>query len=127
MQQMSLAFEPGLAQRYDTLRECLATQVYQRGHGRIAGQLDLAPSKLTEKLAGIRSDGKASGITVDELEAYINRTGDHTPIFYLVDKFLRDPQLQQAEALAKLAQFAEQLPALLSVAGIAQGKVRARR
>lgn len=124
MQQMSLAFEPGLAQRHDSLRECLATQVYQRGHGRIAGQLDLAPSKLTEKLAGLRSDGKASGITIDELERYIERTSDHTPIYYLIDKYLRDPQVQQAEALAKLAQLAEVLPGLMKAAGLAPGQQR---
>lgn len=125
MQQMSLSFEPGLAQRYPTLRECIATQVYTRGHGRIAGQLDLSPSKLTEKLAGLRSDGKSSGVTVDELERYIERTGDLTPIFYLADKFLRDPKVRQQEALERIAAIADQLPHLMSLAGLQpQGKKR---
>lgn len=127
MQQLSLTFEQGLAQRYETLRECLATQVYQRGPGRVAGKLDLAPSKLTEKLAGIRSDGKQSGITLDQLEKYIETTGDHTPIFYLVDKYLRDPQMQQQEAMARIAAIAEQLPALLAKAGLQATQTAGRR
>lgn len=122
MRQMSLAIEPGLGQQYESLRECVAARVYQRGHGRVAGQLDLAPSKLTEKLAGLRSDGKSTGITLDELERYFERTGDHTPILYLVDKFLRDPKAQQAEALAKLALLAESLPGLMRAAGLTKGK-----
>ena len=126
MQQLSLTFETGLSQRYQSLRECMASQVYARGHGRVAGKLDLAPSKLTEKLAGLRSDGKRSGITLDELEQYL-ADGDHTPIFYLVDKYLRDPQVQQAEALARLALLADQLPALLAKAGLQAGKPAGRR
>lgn len=125
MQQMSLSFEAGLAQRYDSLRECLTTQVYQKGHGRIAGQLDLSPSKLTEKLAGLRSDGKASGVTLDELERYLDRTGDLVPLFYLVDKYLRDQKVQQAEALAKATMMLQELAPLLRAAGLIAGKARA--
>lgn len=116
MQQMQLSFEPGIAQRYESLRECVATQVYQRGHGRIAGQLDLAPSRLTEKLAGMRSDGKASGLTLDEFERYLAVTGDATPIFWLVDRFCRDPAAQQAEAIARLPALVQQIEAVLRAA-----------
>lgn len=125
-QQLTLSLEDGLSSRWESLRECMATQVYQRGHGRVAGKLDLSPSRLTEKLAGLRSDGKASGITLDELERYVDVTGDHTPILYLVDKHLRDPQAQQAEALARLAALAESLPALLAAAGVSSPRRKVR-
>lgn len=113
MQQMSLSFEPGLSARSRSLREHLATQVYQRGLTAVAGKIDLSPSKLTEKLAGADSGGKPRGLTVDELEAYIAATGDTSPVLYLIDKFLRDPTVQQQEALAR---FATALPALVALA-----------
>lgn len=119
--QMTLSFEPGLSERHLTLRDCMVTQVYHRGHGRIANQLDIAPSKLTEKLAGVDSAGKARGMTLDEFERYIERTGDMTPIYYLLDKFARDPRAAQAEALAHLAELAQHLPALLAAAGLNKG------
>lgn len=118
MNQLTLSLQQGLSQRWTSLRECVLTQVYQNGHGKVCGLLDLAPSKLTEKLAGLRSDGKKSGITLDELERYIDATGDTLPVLYLVDKFLRDPQASQAEALARLAQLADELPGMLAAAGI---------
>lgn len=118
MNQLSLMFEPGLGERYASLRECLAKEIYSKGHGRIAGRLDLAPSKLTEKLAGMDSAGNVRGMTLDELENYIQVEGDVTPILYLAAKYCRDPKVVQAEAMAKLASVAEYLPALMQAAGI---------
>lgn len=118
MQQLSITFEPGLAQRSRSLREHLATRVYQRGLVDTAGKMDLSPSKLTEKLAGADSGGKPRGLTVDELESYIQRTGDMSPVQYLADKYLRDPAVAQQEALAKLASLVEVLPGLMVAAGL---------
>lgn len=118
MQQMTLHLEPGLAQRSRSLREHMATRVYARGLVEVAGKMDLSPSKLTEKLAGSDSGGKPRGMTVDELESYIQRTGDISPVHYLADKYLRDPAVAQQEALAKLASLAEVLPALMAAAGL---------
>lgn len=118
MQQMTLHLEPGLAQRSRSLREHMATRVYARGLVDVAGKMDLSPSKLTEKLAGSDSGGKPRGMTVDELESYIQRTGDISPVHYLADKYLRDPAVAQQEALAKLASLAEVLPALMAAAGL---------
>lgn len=118
MQQLTLHLEPGLAQRSRSLREHMATRVYARGLVEVAGKMDLSPSKLTEKLAGSDSGGKPRGMTVDELETYIQRTGDVSPVHYLADKYLRDPAVTQQEALAKLASLAEVLPALMVAAGL---------
>jgi len=117
VQQMSLAFEPGLSACHRSLREFLATRIYQRGLVAVAGKLDVSPSHLTEKLAGASSDGKARCVTVDELEAYVEKYQDLSPIYYLLDKFARDPKVSQAEALAKVAKALDELPALLSAAG----------
>lgn len=117
MQQLTLSLEPGLSSRWMSLRECLATQVYNKGHGRVAMELDLSPSRLSEKLAGLRSDGKASGITLDEFERYLDK-GDKTPLLYLVDKYLSDPAAQQVVAMAKLQELLTSMPALLAQAGL---------
>lgn len=120
MDQLNISFEPGLPERHGSLRECMAVQVYQKGLTSVAGKLDLSPSKLTEKLAGTDSSGRNRGMTIDELEEYIDRYNDPTPIHYLVAKYLRDPVVQQQQALASLAKLAEQLPALMAAAGLAQ-------
>lgn len=120
MQQLSLTFEPGLAQRNRCLRDHLTTRIYGPTYGglvAVAGKLDMAPSKLSEKLTGCDSGGKVRGLTVDEFEAYIETTGDLTPVHYLVDKFLRDPEAQRAEAAAALASIAQQLPGLMAIVG----------
>lgn len=130
MRQMSLSLEAGIGQRNRSLRDHLTTQVYARGLVQTAGKIDMSPSKLTEKLAGASSDGKVRGLTIDELERYIEKTGDISPIHYLVDKYLHDPLVAQQEALAKLAAIGDMLPGLLAAAGVhsAQGKPqRARR
>ncbi|GAC1664448.1 MAG: hypothetical protein PVS3B2_00090 [Candidatus Dormibacteraceae bacterium] len=113
--QLTLSFEPGLAEIYPTLRECVATGVYQRGLGRIAIDLDCAPSNLSVQLSaeGTRKFG------VDDLERYIEKTGDHTPIYYLAAKFLHEPAAEHDAALAQLAPILAQLAPLLKKAGIA--------
>lgn len=126
MQQMSLTFEPGLAQRSRCLRDHLTGRVHNIGLVEVAGRMDLSPTRLTEKLAGVDSGGKSRGMTLDELESYIQQTGDVSPVHYLIDKYLRDPAVAQQEALAKLAQLADMLPGLMSAAGLGQAPKRGR-
>ena len=123
MQQLTLMLDPQL-QRSRSLRDHMATRVYQRGLVDVAGKMDLSPSKLTEKLAGSDSGGKPRGMTIDELETYMQRTGDISPAHYLADKYLRDPAVAQQEALAKLAALAEVIPGLMAAAGLQVGKAK---
>lgn len=114
--QMALVFEQGIAERHISLRDCVAAGVYHRGLGRVAGQIDMAPSKLSEKLAG--GTDRKRDIGLDEFEDYLRKTGDISPIHYLADKYLRDPNVAQQEALSHLAELAATLPALLAAAGL---------
>lgn len=111
--QLTLNFEPGLVERYGSLRDCIATGVYQRGLKRVAIDLDQAPSNLSVQL----SDDPSRRFSVDSLETYIEKTGDKTPVLYLVERFLA-PELEnkgvkQIEAmkakLAELMQFIDQV------------------
>lgn len=111
--QLTLALEPGVS-AHPTLKACVAAGIYGRGIVAIAGKIDLSPSHLSEALSG--ADRRK--FDLDDLEAYITATGDTTPIQYLAAKFLRDPAVNQAEALQRLVGLAETLPALLAAAGL---------
>lgn len=114
-QQIALDFEPGLTERYGSLRECVATGVYQRGLKRIAIDLDTAPSNLSVQL----SEDPARHFSVDSLERYIQATGDVTPIHYLAERFLSDKSAKQAAASAELLELFKQLQPALKKAGMA--------
>jgi hypothetical protein len=111
--QLTLNFEPGLVERYGSLRDCIATGVYQRGLKRVAIDLDQAPSNLSVQL----SDDPSRRFSVDSLETYIEKTGDKTPVLYLVERFLA-PELEnkgikQVEALkAKMAELMREMEGL---------------
>lgn len=116
MQQLSLMLEPGLAAVHPTLKSCLNTCIVSgQGVVAIAGKLDMSHSKLSQALSGA-DDRK---LDVNEMEAYIQATGDTRPIQYLVAKYMRDPVILQQEAMAQLAKLAEAIPNLMAAAGIA--------
>lgn len=97
--QLTLNFEPGIAERYGSLRECVATGVYQRGLKRVAIDLDQAPSNLSVQL----SEDSSRNFSVDSLERYIEKTGDTAPVMYLIERFLaKDAQSDGSKKLAAM-------------------------
>ena len=125
MQQLSLTFEPGLSSRYRSLREVMAQGVYQRGLTHVAGKCDMQPSKLSEKLSG--GNDRPRDVGLEEFERYLQTTGDMQPIYYLVDRYLRDPAVLQQEATARLVALAEQLEPLMRMAGLAGAEAKRGR
>jgi hypothetical protein len=115
--QLTLNFEPGLVERYGSLRECIATGVYQRGLTNVAPSLDKAPGNLSVEL----SEDPTRKFGVESLELYIEKFNDLTPIYYLVEKFLHKPEseVEHDAALAQIAPLLEQLGPLLKKAGLA--------
>lgn len=119
--QLTLELEPGLTQRYRCVRDAVAQGVYRRGLKCTAADLDMAPGNLSVALGdeGQRKFG------VDELERYVQVTGDLTPIYYLVERYLGDQGAARADALDQVLRVAEQLrdlPAMLAAAGMPTGK-----
>lgn len=112
--QMVLDFEPGLVERYASLRDCVATGVYQRGLKRIAIDLDQAPSNLSVQL----SDDTSRHFSVDSLEKYLDKTNDLTPIYYLVEKYIGDRGSKKAAVVEALQALGPQFIELLKQAGI---------
>lgn len=112
--QLTLDFEAGLTDRYQSLRECIATGVYQRGLGRVAIDLNQAPGNLSVQL----SEDPSRHFSVDSLEQYIQKTGDLTPIYYLAEKFMSDKTAKQDAAQAQLLALLGQLQPLMKKAGV---------
>lgn len=118
VQQITVNVEPGLVARHSSLKNCIAAGVYQRGVEVVAGKIDRSPSHLSEALSG--SDRRK--FSVDELERYIEKTGDTTPVLYLVAKYLRDPEVSRKEALAKVKWLADQMGEAMRAAGLDVGE-----
>ena len=112
--QLTLSFESGLADRHTSLRDCVAACIYRYGLTNAAIELDKAPGNLSVEL----SAEPARNFSVDSLERYIGKTGDTTPIYYLIDRFLNDKAKSQDAAMAQLAPLLKQLAPLMKQAGL---------
>ena len=95
-------------------RECIANGIYQRGLSTVAIDLNESPGNLGNQL----SDDSQRKFGVDQLETYIEKSKDHTPIYYLIDRFLADKTHKQDAALAQLAPMLQQLAPLMKQAGL---------
>jgi hypothetical protein len=112
--QLTLDFEPGLADRYQSIREVVATGVYKRGLGSVAIDLDQAPGNLSVQLSG----DNTRHFSVDSLERYMEKTGDFTPIYYQIEKFLADKTASKDAATAEALVALKQLAPMLKKAGL---------
>lgn len=112
-QQLTLNFEPGLAERHQSLKGCVREAVYKntRPLKAIAADMDMSESDLSRKLGGNPDDPRK--FSVDDLEAFIRATGDATPIYYLVEKYTVSVEAKQAYAASELARL---LPSVLALA-----------
>lgn len=111
MNQLNLTFEPGLAQRYRDLRECFASCVYQRGLGRVASSIDVAPSNLSAMLSGERN------LDTSLVERYMAEFRDNTPAMYMAARWLTDSNTLQKQALAQIPALMADLQRLVAAAG----------
>lgn len=112
-QQLTLTFEPGLAERNRSLKAHVRERVYANPKPlkSLAADMDLSESELSRKLGDNPNDTR--NLTVDDLESYIAKSGDHSPIYYLIEKFAVSTEAKQAYAAAE---FAKALPQILALA-----------
>lgn len=123
MQQFTLDFEPGLTQRFPRWRDTFIHIVYsgRTGLNGAAGACDVSPTDLTKRLSGEYEDRP---LRIDDIEAILEEKKDFTPIFWLIERFLRDPSAKQQEALARLPGLVAQIEVALQQAG---ASVKAKR
>lgn len=88
--QLTINFEAGLKESYGTCREFVAARVHQLGRPQkaIAADMDYSPSDLSRKLAQNPDDSRR--FTLDDLEKYMDTTGDTQPVLYLAEKYLAE-------------------------------------
>lgn len=107
--QVTLTIDQGISRRHDSLRDVAKTGIYRHGLSRMAAELHIPAGNLCNQINGTGQ----RHLSVDSLEAYIAKTGDVSPIHYLVERFLVDRTDEQAAALAQATRLLAQLQPLL--------------
>lgn len=103
MEQITLNYDSGVVDGYETCREYVASRVHAQGRPQkaIAADMDYSPSHLSRKLS--QSPDDSMRFTLDDLESFIRSTGDTKPILYLVEKYLTENTDRLAELEAEVA------------------------
>lgn len=127
---LSLAFEPGLTSRHPTMEDCIASVVHgsRLGVEGCAARLDMAPSELSRRLnahvLAHAGDPSNRPLRVSDLIGIMDATGDFRPIYWLAERYLRDPESQRTAAIQQLAMLAPLLANLAEQAGLSTTKGR---
>lgn len=116
--QYTLDFEPGLTERFKTWDSVLAAAVYgsRKGLNAVASDLDMSPSELTRRLNPDSDDARP--LRTKDAVGIIKATEDMRPVYWLIETFLRDPEIARQEAIA-------QLPALMEAMKVALDRANA--
>lgn len=116
MQQFTLDFAPGLTERFPRWRDTFVHAVYgsRQGLNGVAAKLDMSPSELSKRLS---ETDEPRPLRDTDIEQIIEATQDYTPVYWLLERFLKDPQAKQQEALARLPGLMAMLEATLQQAG----------
>lgn len=122
--QLILKLDPDLRARFRCLRDVVAQGVYKRGLKTVAMDLDEAPGNLSVMLADRQPGDRTRKFSVDDLERYIETSGDKTPILYLIERFMGDQVAARDEALEQVRAMLAELPSMLNAAGVAAGSRR---
>lgn len=121
--QLTLEIDESLLLAHRSLRDCVAAGVYRRGLKSVSADLDLSPGNLSVAL----SDDPHRKFSVDELERYVQTTGDLTPIYWMVRRYCGNAAASREAALAQVADALQALPALLAAAGLPTQQTRSAR
>jgi hypothetical protein len=116
--QLTLTLAPGLTQRHRTLRDCLQTAVIKSkgGVAGIAPSVDMSPSLLGRKLAGQEDDPHRT-LDIDDFDAVLSalaQDGDHTPLFWLIEKYLPSDEQRRAAAIDQVSTLMPRLMELMA-------------
>ena len=116
MDQYSLNFEPGLTDIFPEFHDCLKASVYGCGKPfkAIAADLDMSSSRLSRMMNEADEGINFPASRLDELVAV---TGDKRPIYWLIEKHLRDDGARKKRALDRLEELSRQIESTLKVLG----------
>lgn len=102
MKQLTINYDASVVDSFATCREYVASRVHQQGRPQksVAADMDYSPSQLSRKCA--QSPDDSMRFTLDDLETFIDATGDTSPVIYLAVKYLTTTD-RIAELEAELA------------------------
>lgn len=114
--QLTIDFTPGLTERHESLLDCVRECAYshRKPLKTIAADMDLSQSELSRKLSNNPDDPRRMALV--DLERFIEATGDTTPVYYLIEKYLQDDSAKQRHAVAALVKVMPDILALLKQA-----------
>ena len=111
--QLTLTFEAGLVERHPSAMDVVRRVAY--AHPKpiktIAADMDMSQSALSRKLTQDPDDPRC--FTLDDLERFIDATGDVSVIEYLAAKYLRSDEARRAGAVAAAESLLQQLAAVM--------------
>ena len=112
--QLTIDFEPSLAERFPTLRQYIAHRVSLQAKPQkvIAADMDMSPSVLSRKLNP--AEGDTQRFNLDDLEGYLSSTGDVSSVIeYLASKYMDSADARKARVLSKVEAMLPELMAAL--------------
>lgn len=112
--QLTLDFTPGLLDRHRNLLDCVGASIYKRGLSTCAIDLNESPGNLSNQL----SEDSPRKFCVLDLEKHLEKSGDYSPIYYLIEKFLHKPEIKASAALSELPQAIAHMQQLMKQAGL---------
>jgi hypothetical protein len=120
---LTLDLEPGLVQRFPSLRDCVHWTVLndKRGPKAVAADCDISLSELSRRLSPSDSDPRSCDVNL--MVRIMQSTRDLTPLFYLMALFLEDEDTKRRHAIDQLHALMPQVAQLLAASGV-QGKGR---
>jgi hypothetical protein len=122
MRQVEINFAAGLTEQFPAFRDVVKASVY--GCGRqlkaVAADLDMTSSELSRKLGDNPND--PVNFPLNLLPDLIRATGDKSPLYWLVESFLENPEIKRQRAVAQLADMLPQLQALMKAVNVCEGK-----
>lgn len=116
MQQFTLDFAAGLTEKFPRWRDTFVHAVYgsRMGLNGVAAKLDMSPTDLSKRLSGNGDEPRPLRDT--DIIGIIDATQDFTPVYWLLERFLKDPDAKMAEARARLPGLVAMLEATLAAA-----------
>lgn len=105
-------FEGGITDQFPAWMDVVRAAVYDCGRPfkAVAADLDLSVSALSRKLSSNPDDN--THFPLDRFAELVAITGDHRPVYWLVERFLQDTRARQAQDAARLRDLLRQLEPL---------------
>ncbi len=117
---MKVQLEFDFERKFDSLKEAIVHSAFNSGIPikHLAARLDHSPSNLSRRLS-LAKDDKEPSLSVEDLEGIIEATADYTPIYYLIDKFVKR---DQDKLLVEFQEFRKKIPDLKRFIALVESK-----